>query len=116
MPILPLPQFEEDLQADLEALEQQRAQRDTEPKTMVVRFGSMGLIAEYPYKGDTTPGCGSRLVVRTHRGTELATMLTSTCPNAGCGSSGSRDQMLEYIDRSGGRDFPFASAVADCDW
>ncbi|MFG0256326.1 MAG: stage 0 sporulation family protein [Phycisphaerales bacterium JB043] len=107
MPIVPLPQFEEDLKADLEALEQQRAQRDNEPKTMVVRFGSMGLIAEYPYKGDTTPGCGSKLVVRTHRGTELATMLTSTCPNAGCGSSVSRDQMLEYIDRSGGRDFPF---------
>ncbi|MHC4975515.1 MAG: PSP1 domain-containing protein [Planctomycetota bacterium] len=107
MPIVPLQQFEDDLKADLEAITKQRAEADSDPKTMVVRFGAMGLVAEYPYKGDATPGCGSKLVCRTHRGTELATMLTSTCPNAGCGSSVTRSQMLEYIDRSGGRDFPF---------
>ncbi len=103
MPILPLPQFETDLQeADREAYE-----RLQPPKTMVVRFGSMRLIGEFPYNGDTTPGCGSKVVARTHRGTELGEMLTSTCPNSGCGKSVSRKEMLEYIENSGGSEYPF---------
>ena len=53
------------------------------------------------------PGCGSKLVVRTHRGTEIGEMLTSTCPNSGCSKSVSRKEMLEYVENSGGRDYPF---------
>src|SRR3569623_1887885 len=34
-------------------------------------------------------------------------MLTTTCSNSGCGKSVSRKQMLEYIENSGGKDFPF---------
>lgn len=77
------------------------------PKSMVVRYGYQKLVAELPYDGDAKPGCGSKLVIRTQRGTELATMLTSTCPNAGCGNAVTRKQMLEYIENSGGKDYPF---------
>lgn len=106
MPIVPLPQFE----ADAHLKEQ--SDRDAygalaPPKTIVVRFGAMKLVGEYPYDGAAKPGCGSKLVVRTHRGTELGEMLTSTCPNSGCSKSVSRKEMLEYIDNSGGRDYPF---------
>lgn len=105
MPIHPLPQFEEDL---LTLEEERRAiEALRPPKTVVVRFGLMGLIGEFPYRGDSTPGCGSKIVVRTHRGIELGEMLTSTCPNAGCSTSVSREQMLEYIENSGGRQYPF---------
>jgi len=105
MSIFPLPQFE----ADLNEYERQKQARADErrPQTMVVRFGRLRLIGEYPWEGDLKPGCGSRMVVRTHRGTELAEMLTSTCPNAGCGKSVTRKQMLEYIEASGGKDYPF---------
>jgi cell fate regulator YaaT (PSP1 superfamily) len=34
-------------------------------------------------------------------------MLTSTCPNSGCGKSVSRQDMLQYIENSGGNDYPF---------
>ncbi|MCC6675906.1 MAG: hypothetical protein IT436_02065 [Phycisphaerales bacterium] len=108
MPIFPLPQFEADLaaqeEADRKAYEALKA-----PKTVVVRFGKMRMIGEFPYDLSAKPGCGSKLVVRTHRGTELAEMLTSTCPNAGCSKSVTRQEMLEYIDRSGGRDYPFST-------
>jgi len=77
------------------------------PSTIVVRFGAMKLVGEFPYSGDAKPGCGSKLVVRTHRGVELGEMLTSTCPNAGCSKSVTRQEMLEYIENSGGRDYPF---------
>lgn len=77
------------------------------PKSMVFRYGYQKLIAELPYDGDAKPGCGTRLVVRTQRGMELAEMLTSTCPNSGCGKSISRKEMLEYIKKSGGKDYPF---------
>ncbi len=102
MPILPLPQFEADLEEDRKAYERLKP-----PTSIVVRFGIMKLVGEFPYSGDAKPGCGSKFVVRTHRGTELAEMLTSTCPNAGCSKSVTRKEMLEYIENSGGRDYPF---------
>ncbi|MCL4741541.1 MAG: hypothetical protein KJZ54_04985 [Phycisphaerales bacterium] len=105
MPILPLPQFEEDLAAWEE--DRKAYERLAAPKSIVVRFGVMKLIGEYPYDGDAKPGCGSKLVVRTHRGVELGEMLTSTCPNSGCSKSVSRKDMLEYVENSGGRDYPF---------
>lgn len=98
--ITPLPQFEND--EDLAIYEKLEP-----PKSMVVRYGSDKLIAELAYSGDAKPGCGSKLVIRTDRGTELATMLTTTCDNSGCGKSVSRKQMLQYIDNSGGKDYPF---------
>ena len=103
MSIFPLPQFEADLeQADREAYERLKA-----PTSIVVRFGAMKMVGEFPYEGDAKPGCGSKIVVRTHRGVELGEMLTSTCPNAGCSKSVTRKEMLEYIENSGGRDYPF---------
>lgn len=102
MPITPLPQFEADLEADRQAY-----QKLSVPKTVVVRFGKMKLIGEFGYDGGVTPGCGSKIVCRTHRGTEIAEMVTSTCPNSGCGHAVSRRDMLKYFENSGGRDYPF---------
>lgn len=102
MAILPLPQFEADLKADQDAYEKLQP-----PKTIVVRFGVTRMVGEYFYDGDAKPGCGSKLVARTHRGIELCEMLTTTCSNSGCSKSVSRKEMLDYIDKSGGRDYPF---------
>ena len=77
------------------------------PTSIVVKFGRMKLIGEYPYRGDAKPGCGSKLVVRTFRAIEIAEMLTLTCSNSGCGKSVSRSEMLNYIENSGGREYPF---------
>lgn len=112
MPILPLPQFETDLKEHLAEEEKRAYEALRAPKTVVVRFGSMKLIGEFqlvqPQNGPAIkPGCGSKLVVRTFRGTELGEMLTSTCPNSGCSKSVSRQDMLQYIENSGGNDYPF---------
>lgn len=79
------------------------------PKTIVCRYGYMGQVAELPYGGDVKPGCGSKLVIRTNRGIEMAEMLTTTCGNAGCGKSVSRKDMLKYIEASGGKNYPFST-------
>jgi len=79
------------------------------PKSMVVRYGALRMIAELPYDGDAKPGCGSKIVIRTRRGIEMAEMLTSTCPNAGCSKSVTRKEMLQYIENSGGKDYPFTT-------
>ena len=81
----------------------------TPPKTIVVRYGYMRMLAELPYNGDSTPGCGSKIVIRSQRGMELAEMLTTTCANSGCGSSVSRNDMLKYFDQSGGKNYPFTT-------
>ena len=105
MSIFPLQQFEADLaEADREAYERLKP-----PTSIVVRFGSMKMVGEFPYDGDAKPGCGSKLVVKTHRGVEVGEMLTSTCPNSGCSKSVTRQQMLEYIENSGGPDYPFTT-------
>ncbi len=109
MSIFPLPVFEADVDpARRDALTDKEVYEGLQPpKSIVVRFGALKLIGEFPYDGDSKPGCGSKLVVRTHRGTELAEMLTTTCTNSGCGKSVSRQEILEYIENSGGREFPF---------
>ncbi len=101
MAIVPLPQFEADLEADRKAYEALAA-----PTSLIVRFGKMGMIAEMPYDGSVKPGCGTKLVVRTYRGVELGDMLT-TCSNGGCGNAITRKQVLQYVENSGGRDYPF---------
>ncbi|MCX5688903.1 MAG: regulatory iron-sulfur-containing complex subunit RicT, partial [Planctomycetota bacterium] len=109
MPILPLPQFEADLKVQLDEEDRKVYEALKAPKTMVVRFGVMKMVGEFPYSGTAKPGCGSKLVVKSHRGTELGEMLTSTCPNSGCSKSVSRKEMLQYISNSGGRDYPFTT-------
>ena len=109
MSIFPLPIFERDADpAHRDAMTDAEAYaRLKPPSSIVVKFGSMRLIGEYPYDGEAKPGCGSKIVARTHRGTEVAEMLTTTCPNSGCSKSVSRREMLEYVDNSGGKDYPF---------
>ena len=86
---VPLPVFEQDADPanrDAMTLEEQHAALEP-PKTIVVRFGAMRLIGEYTQAGSIKPGCGSKLIARTHRGLEVVEMLTTTCTNAGCGKS-----------------------------
>lgn len=109
MSIMPLPVFEEDAdpsKRDALTLEEQLDLLEA-PETIVVRFGSLKMIGEYKQAGGIKAGCGSKLVARTHRGTELVDMLTTTCSNSGCAKSISRSEMLEYIENSGGKNFPF---------
>lgn len=106
MPIHPLPQFEADIEAQRES-DRKLYESMAAPKTLVVRYGFLKMVGEFPYDGTVKPGCGSKLVIRTPRGTEMGEMLTTTCPNSGCGKSISRKQMLEYIGNSGGREYPF---------
>ena len=80
------------------------------PKTIVVRYGYLKLIGEFPSDLTTKVGCGSKLVLRTLRGTEIGEMLTTVCGNGGCNKSITRDKMLEYIRDSGGRSFPFSDS------
>ena len=87
--------------------EKEHEVKDLKPKSVVARYGYMRMIAELPFDLDAKPGCGTKLIIRSPRGTELATMLTSTCPNGGCDHAITRKQMLEYVESSGGKDYPF---------
>jgi len=69
----------------------------------------MRMMGEFPYDGDTRPGCGAKVVIRTKRGTELAEVVTTTCTNGGCAKSVTRDKLMEYIENSGGEDYPFST-------
>ena len=79
------------------------------PSSLVVRYGHMRMMGEFPYDGDTRPGCGAKVVIRTKRGTELAEVVTTTCTNGGCAKSVTRDKLMEYIENSGGDDYPFTT-------
>ncbi len=106
MSIFPLTQFEADLK-EYRAEKQKGRLGQTGDDSRALRRDAAH--RRYTYTGDIRPGCGSKMVVRTHRGTELAELLTSTCPNAGCSKSVTRQEMLEYIENSGGRDYPVSN-------
>jgi len=111
MPIVPLPVFEAEADPKTRGLtEEEIAQYSAlkPPESVVVRYGYMKWIGEFPCRIDVKPGCGTRFVARTVRGTELVEMLTS-CSNGGCGHSLTRREMLDYIDKSGGKDYPFTT-------
>ena len=109
MKIIPLPVYEEDADPDrrTELTVAEQAARLQKPSTIVVKYGDLGWVGEYAWEGEASPGCGSKIFCKTHRGTEIGEMLTTTCENAGCGKSVSRQEMLEFIDNSGGKDYPF---------
>src|SRR5688572_18586875 len=79
------------------------------PSSLVVRYGHLRMIGEFPYDGETRPGCGAKVVIETRRGTEMAEVLTTTCSKGGCAKSITRDKLFEYIDNSGGKDYPFST-------
>ncbi len=112
MPIVPLPVFEEEADAKKRGLTDEEIiqyEGMRPPETVVVRYGQMRQIGEFPCRLETVPGCGTKFVVRTSRGIEIGEMLTTTCSNGGCGSSITRKQMLEYIEVSGGEKYPFST-------
>lgn len=104
---LPLFEEEEDSSTREALSDEEIYARRKPPTTIVVRYGVMRLVGEFPYTGPAKPGCGSKLVIRTSRGMEIGEMLTTTCPNSGCGKSVSRKEMLDYIENSGGSQYPF---------
>ena len=79
------------------------------PSSLVVRYGFMRMLGEFPYDGDRRPSCGSTVVLRSRRGTELATVLATTCANSGCPTAISREVMEGYIAESGAGEFPFTT-------
>jgi len=108
MSIVPLPVFEADADPHHRSpsAEEILANRPP-PESVVVRFGKMGMIGEYEYSGDTHPTCGNQFVARTHRGTEIVKLLSTTCKKSQCDQSLDADQIQSYIKESGGRDYPF---------
>ncbi len=113
MPIVPLPRFEAEADPKARGLSEEESaayRRLSPPETVVVRYGRAGMIGEFPARLDSVPGCGTKFVVKTPRGTEIGEMLTTTCSNGGCGKSLTRREMLEYIENSGGRQYPFTTA------
>jgi cell fate regulator YaaT (PSP1 superfamily) len=80
------------------------------PRTLVVRYGYLLAIGEFENTLDHKVGCGTKLVARTPRGTEIVEMLTTVCGNGGCGKSITRDKLLNYIANSGGDDYPFSNS------
>src|SRR4030095_7992562 len=111
MAIVPLPVFEKEADPSTRSVmsDEEIYARIEPPKTIVVRFGYLKHVGEFQHNTDAKPGCGSKLVARTPRGTEVVEMLTTTCSNSGCGKSVSRREMLDYIEHSGGKDYPFHS-------
>jgi cell fate regulator YaaT (PSP1 superfamily) len=97
------------IQLDLMPLEE-KPPEPPPPKSIVVRYGYLREIGEFPSDVTQKIGCGTKLVLRSERGTEIGEMLTTVCGNGGCSKSITRDKLLAYIENSGGRDYPFSEA------
>src|ERR1700744_5075279 len=97
------------LSLDLMPLEEKTPEAPA-PKTIVVRYGYLKEIGEFPSDLTTKVGCGSKLIIRTDRGPEVCEMLTALGGNGGGNKSITREKFLDYIEKSGGRDYPLSEA------
>lgn len=77
--------------------------------SLIVRYGYLKLIGEFPYDGPDRPHCGLKVAARTRRGTEIAEVLAVSCEGTGCAKAVSKDKMQAYIEVSGGADYPFST-------
>ncbi|MBL1217389.1 MAG: hypothetical protein D8M59_07820 [Planctomycetes bacterium] len=112
MPIVPLPIFEKEADPKARGLTEAQAvslEPPAIPESVVVRYGYMRQIAEYPFDLDFLPNCHTRLVVKSPRGTELADVLSRSCSSDSCGNVLTHDDIEGFIEQSGGRKYPFTT-------
>lgn len=73
--------------------------------TTAVRFGFIKNIGEFTHSPDMKFTCGAKVVIQTKRGIEIGDQVSLTC--TGCDKSVTRDQMKEWVRRSGEDTFLF---------
>ncbi len=67
--------------------------------TTAVRFGYMRYIGEFTHAPEMKFTCGAMVIIQTRRGIEIGEQVSLTC--SGCDKSVTREQMKEWVDRSG---------------
>ena len=103
-----MPNTIDPLPAMLDEQASKAQERASEPVSVIVRYSYTRMVAELPFNGETPPTPGSKLVIRTRRGIEIAQTLGRVCSDAACAKAISRKQMLQFIENSGGGEYPFS--------
>lgn len=67
--------------------------------TTAIRFGYMRYIGEFTHSPDMKFTCGALVIIQTRRGIEIGEQVSLTC--SGCDKSVTREQMKEWVGRSG---------------
>lgn len=75
------------------------AVRERRSPTTIVRYGHMGLIAEFTNPPHAKIRCGGKVVIQTDRGIELGETVNLTCP--GCEKPINRETILRYAETCG---------------
>jgi cell fate regulator YaaT (PSP1 superfamily) len=70
-----------------------------------LRYGAMNYVGEFRVTNKLEHGCGSKFVVQTDRGMEIAAPLSGSCGN--CGPKPDDQQVKQYVDNSGGEFYQF---------
>jgi cell fate regulator YaaT (PSP1 superfamily) len=70
-----------------------------------LRYGAMNYVGEFRITNKLEHGCGSKFVVQTDRGMEIAAPLSGSCGN--CGPKPDDQQVKQYVDNSGGEFYQF---------
>ena len=69
---------------------------------IVARYGLMRHVGQFRHNLDPLPAPGARIVVRTHRGVELAHVMACICDDQGVGCI-TRERLVEYAGANGQR-------------
>lgn len=67
----------------------------------VVRYGAMGFVGEFSYRGTQPLGIGARVVIQTERGIELGEPIGVPCTALGCDVAVPRDKLQTYVQECG---------------
>lgn len=116
MPIIPLPVFEAEADPRKRGLSEEEIAAMLPPKPpskVMASFGYQRFVGEFDYRLDVVPNPGTKIVVRTQRGTEIAEVRAhakkncDNCPRRVDHRELPESVIRDYVELSGGKQYPY---------
>ena len=77
-------------------------------RNVLVRYGKVGLVAQFRHNERTLPSVRTHVVVQTDRGLEMGEVISPSAAHRGCACIIPKEKIDSYISQSGGADYPFS--------
>jgi len=86
---------------------QERPQDELPRRTVLIRYGKVGLIGQFRHSERELPSVHTKVVVQTERGLEMGEIISPSAAHRGCTCILPKEKIDDYVKKSG-PDYPFS--------